>query len=51
MKKKYFVHDTACTDKNVKIGINTKIWHWSHISKNVKIGKKLCYRSKCVCGK
>ena len=35
----YFLHDTVILDENVKIGKNTKIWHWCHISKNVKIGK------------
>lgn len=40
----YFVHKSSAIDKNVKIGKDTKIWHWSHISKNVKIGKN------CVIG-
>ena len=40
----YFIHKTSAIDKNVKIGKDTKIWHWSHISKNVKIGKN------CVIG-
>ena len=39
-----FIHKTAEIDENVSIGINSKIWHWSHISKNVKIGKN------CVIG-
>ena len=36
---KYFLHKTSIVDENVKIGKNTRIWHWSHISKNVIIGK------------
>ena len=37
--KKYFVHKTSIIDKKSKIGVNTKIWHWCHISKNSEIGK------------
>ena len=40
----YFAHGSSVIDKNVKIGQDSKIWHWSHISKNVKIGQK------CVIG-
>jgi len=42
--KNFFVHDTAILDKNVELGDNTKIWHWSHISNNAKVG------SDCVIG-
>lgn len=35
----YFVHDTAVIDSKVKIGQNSKIWHFSHILNNVIIGK------------
>ncbi len=42
--KKHFVHETAIVDQNVKIGDDTKIWHWCHISQNSKIGKN------CVLG-
>ena len=38
-KKNFFVHETSIIDENVKIGRGTKIWHWCHISRNVKIGK------------
>ena len=41
---KYFKHSTSIIDKNCKIGKNTKIWHWSHISANVKIG------ANCIIG-
>jgi len=40
----YFVHPTAEIDDNVKIGVGTKIWHFSHILKNTEIGKN------CVIG-
>ena len=39
-----FIHPTAILDNNPIIGDNTKIWHWSHISKNVFIGEN------CVLG-
>ncbi len=35
----YFIHPTSIIDKNVKIGKNTNIWHWCHLSKDVVIGK------------
>jgi len=38
-KKKYFVHETAIIDEKVTIGINSKIWHFSHIQTNAKIGE------------
>jgi len=38
-KKKYFVHKSSIIDKNVSIGINTKIWHFSHIQSNAVIGE------------
>jgi UDP-2-acetamido-3-amino-2,3-dideoxy-glucuronate N-acetyltransferase len=42
--KKYFVHESSYIDENVEIGEGTKIWHFSHILKNVTIGKN------CVIG-
>jgi len=36
--KEYFVHKTACVDEPCEIGKGTKIWHFSHIMKDVKIG-------------
>ena len=35
----YFVHKTVYIDKPCEIGKGTKIWHFSHIMKDVKIGK------------
>ncbi|MGB8953495.1 MAG: Gfo/Idh/MocA family oxidoreductase [Candidatus Aminicenantales bacterium] len=42
--KKYFIHETARVDENVKIGDGTKIWHFSHIQSGSRIGKN------CVLG-
>jgi UDP-2-acetamido-3-amino-2,3-dideoxy-glucuronate N-acetyltransferase len=36
--KNYFVHETSIVDEKVKIGKNTKIWHFCHISSRAKIG-------------
>lgn len=36
---KYFVHESSYIDKPCEIGEGTKIWHFSHIMSNCKIGK------------
>ena len=38
--EEYFAHETAVIDENCRIGEGTKIWHFSHIMPNCKIGKK-----------
>jgi UDP-2-acetamido-3-amino-2,3-dideoxy-glucuronate N-acetyltransferase len=38
--QKYFAHETALVDKGCEIGEGTKIWHFSHIMPNCKVGKK-----------
>lgn len=38
-EKKYFAHPTAVIDDNCEIGEGTKIWHFSHIMSNAKIGQ------------
>ena len=35
---KTFVHESSYIDDNVIIGEDTKIWHFSHLQKNTKIG-------------
>lgn len=37
-EKKYFAHDTAVIDEGCEIGEGVKIWHFSHIMPNSKIG-------------
>ena len=37
--KPYFVHPTAAVDEPCEIGDGTKIWHFSHVLKNTKIGE------------
>lgn len=36
----YFVHDTAIVDEGASIGEGSKIWHFSHIMKDVVVGAK-----------
>jgi UDP-2-acetamido-3-amino-2,3-dideoxy-glucuronate N-acetyltransferase len=36
---KYFAHPTAVIDQGCEIGAGTKIWHFSHIMTNCKIGE------------
>ena len=38
-EKNYFVHESSYVDAPCEIGDGTKIWHFSHIMKNAKIGK------------
>ncbi len=38
--KAWFAHPTAVIDEPVTIGEGTKIWHWSHVSKNCAIGPR-----------
>ena len=42
--KNIFTHPTAIVDNGAKIGSQTKIWHWSHISEGAEIG------SDCILG-
>ena len=36
----FFAHETAVIDEGVTIGNGTKIWHFSHIMPNAKIGER-----------
>ena len=38
-RKQYFAHETAVIDLPCEIGSGTKIWHFSHIMKNAKLGE------------
>ncbi|MDK9699767.1 MAG: N-acetyltransferase [bacterium] len=46
-EKKYYVHPTAMVDEPVEIGEGTKIWHFSHVMKNAKIGKNCVFGQNC----
>jgi UDP-2-acetamido-3-amino-2,3-dideoxy-glucuronate N-acetyltransferase len=38
MERDYFVHESCYVDEPCVIGAGTKIWHFSHIMKNCRIG-------------
>jgi UDP-2-acetamido-3-amino-2,3-dideoxy-glucuronate N-acetyltransferase len=40
MDKPYFVHESAYVDEPCDIGAGTKIWHFSHVMANCKLGRK-----------
>lgn len=35
----YFAHETACIDEGCEIGDGTKIWHFSHLMTNCRLGE------------
>ncbi len=35
----YFVHESSYVDEGAEIGAGTKIWHFSHVLPNAKIGR------------
>jgi UDP-2-acetamido-3-amino-2,3-dideoxy-glucuronate N-acetyltransferase len=37
--KEYFAHESAYIDEGCEIGAGTKIWHFSHVMPNCKLGK------------
>jgi len=55
MNKKYkfkdvFIHKTSYVDENVEIGGKTKIWHFSHVLHNCKIGINCSFGQNVVVG-
>jgi UDP-2-acetamido-3-amino-2,3-dideoxy-glucuronate N-acetyltransferase len=46
----YFVHPTSIVDQPCTIGAGTKIWHFSHVSKNVTIGQRCNFGQNCFLG-
>jgi len=39
----YFAHETAVVDRPSRIGEGTRIWHFSHVMKNVDIGENCIF--------
>ncbi|MDX1978672.1 MAG: acyltransferase [Bryobacteraceae bacterium] len=39
MEPNYFVHSSSFVDQPCEIGPHTKIWHFSHVMKNCRIGE------------
>lgn len=44
----YYAHETAVIDNNCEIGEGTKIWHFTHIMSNCKIGKNCNFGQNVV---
>lgn len=44
----YFAHETAVIDDGCIIGEGTKIWHFTHVMPNCKLGKKCNIGQNCV---
>lgn len=49
-KPAFFVHDTAIVDDKVTIGDNAKIWHFSHVLSDTRIGRDVVIGQNCVVG-
>lgn len=47
---KYFVHESSYIDDSVRIGNNTKIWHFCHILSGSIIGENCSFGQNCVIG-
>jgi len=43
MAENYFVHETSIVDDGAIIGEGTKIWHFSHIMKDARIGRNCIF--------
>lgn len=54
MNKKYnedvFIHETSYVDENVTIGRGVKIWHFSHVLNDCKIGENCSFGQNVVVG-
>ena len=46
----YFIHPTSTIDEPCELGAGTKIWHYSHIMKNCKIGQNVMISSGVIIG-
>lgn len=46
-EREYYVHPTAVVDDPCEIGEGTKIWHFSHVSKNATIGARCSFGQNC----
>ncbi|SPD74588.1 Oxidoreductase domain protein [uncultured Desulfobacterium sp.] len=47
---KYFVHETAVVDDKCEVGEGTKIWHFSHVLSNSRIGRNCNIGQNVVIG-
>jgi UDP-2-acetamido-3-amino-2,3-dideoxy-glucuronate N-acetyltransferase len=47
-QKEFYAHETAIIDEGCEIGRGTKIWHFSHIMPNCKIGENCNFGQNVV---
>jgi UDP-2-acetamido-3-amino-2,3-dideoxy-glucuronate N-acetyltransferase len=50
VKPKYFAHETAIIDNGAIIGDDSKVWHYTHVSKGAVIGKNCNIGQNCFFG-
>lgn len=43
----YFKHESAYVDEPCRIGDGTKIWHFTHIMRDVEIGENCVFGQNC----
>jgi len=48
--KSYFIHASSIVDEGCDIGAGTKIWHFSHVLKNTRIGNNVNIGQNVVIG-
>ncbi|MFZ0606593.1 MAG: acyltransferase [Xanthobacteraceae bacterium] len=46
----FTVHESSYVDKGVELGEGTKVWHFSHVLSNTKIGKRCSLGQNVVVG-
>lgn len=46
----FFVHESSYVDDGCEIGARTKIWHFSHVLKNTRIGEDCSFGQNVVVG-
>ena len=49
-EKNFYIHESSIIDRNVTIGNNTKIWHFSHILAGSSIGKNCTISQNVMVG-
>jgi UDP-2-acetamido-3-amino-2,3-dideoxy-glucuronate N-acetyltransferase len=47
----YFAHETAIIDPGAKIGLGTRIWHWTHITSAAEVGTNCSLGQNVFVGK
>jgi len=47
MSSSYFKHESAYVDAGAKVGLGTKIWHFSHVMSGAEIGERCSLGQNC----